>query len=258
MKFLELEHLTMQFGGLIAVNDISINVKKGEIHGLIGPNGSGKTTIFNMLSGYYKPTSGKIIFKGNDITGFPAHKITAAGFARTFQNLRLFKSMTVLDNLLVAMGHNAKAKVYEVLINPIAAKNEDNVFTEKAMQLLDLLGIQKFAHDKATSLPYGHQRRVEIARALATEPKILLLDEPAAGLNDVETEELTEILVRIHDAGVTIFLVEHHMKLVMKSCEMITVIDYGKKIAEGDCNCIQNDPVVIEAYLGKEDEVVSR
>lgn len=248
----------MQFGGLTAVDNISIDVKKGEIHGLIGPNGSGKTTIFNMLSGYYKPTAGKIIFEGKDLTGLPAHKITEAGFARTFQNLRLFKSMTVLDNLKVAMGHNAKAKVYQVLINPFTAGKEDSLFTEKAMKLLDLLGIEKFAHDQATSLPYGHQRRVEIARALATEPKILLLDEPAAGLNDVETEELTEILEKIHKSGITIFLVEHHMKLVMKSCEMITVIDYGKKISEGDCNCIQNDPIVIEAYLGKEEDLVGR
>jgi branched-chain amino acid transport system ATP-binding protein len=224
---------------------------------LIGPNGSGKTTIFNMLSGYYKPTAGRITFEGKDLTGLPAHKITAAGFARTFQNLRLFKSMTVLDNLLVAMGHNAKAKVYEVMISPVVAKNEDKIFTEKAMKLLELLGIRKFANDRATSLPYGHQRRVEIARALATEPKVLLLDEPAAGLNDVETEELSGILEEIQDSGVTIFLVEHHMKLVMKSCGVITVIDYGKKIAEGDCNCIQNDPVVIEAYLGKEDDFVS-
>jgi len=256
--FLDLENLTMKFGGLTAVDKISINVKQGEIHGLIGPNGSGKTTIFNMLSGYYKPTSGKIMFEGKDMTGMPAYKITAAGFARTFQNLRLFKSMTVLDNLMVAMGHKATAKVYEVMINPIAARKEDDVFTEKAMKILELLDIRKFANNQATSLPYGHQRRVEIGRALASEPKILLLDEPAAGLNDVETEELSEILEKIHASGITIFLVEHHMKLVMKSCGMITVIDYGKKIAEGDCNCIQNDPVVIEAYLGKEEDLVSR
>lgn len=253
--FLELEHLTMRFGGLVAVDDISLSVKKNEIHGLIGPNGSGKTTIFNMLSGYYKPTKGKVIFEGKDITNYPAHKITAAGFARTFQNLRLFKSMTVLDNVLVSMGHRAKAKLLDVMFNPVAARREDKQFTERAMQLLDLMDIQKFAYDRATSLPYGHQRRVEIARALATEPKILLLDEPAAGLNEMETVELSQILEKIHESGVTIFLVEHDMKLVMGICRMITVIDYGKKISEGDCDCVRNDARVIEAYLGKEEEL---
>lgn len=253
--FLELEHVTMKFGGLVAVDDMSISVKPNEIHGLIGPNGSGKTTIINMLSGYYKPTKGKIIFEGRDLTNLPSHRITAAGFARTFQNLRLFKSMTVLDNVIVAMGLHAKAKLLNVMFNPVAARREEKEFTEKAMQLLDLLGIRDFANDIATSLPYGHQRRVEIARALATDPKIVLFDEPAAGLNDVETEELSEILKKIHASGVTIFLVEHHMKLVMGCCQNITVIDYGKKIAEGTCDCVSNDPVVIEAYLGKEDDL---
>jgi branched-chain amino acid transport system ATP-binding protein len=253
--FLELEHLTIKFGGLVAVDDISFSVQKNEIHGLIGPNGSGKTTIFNMLSGYYKPTSGKIIFEGKNIAGLPAHKITEAGFARTFQNLRLFKSMTVLENVMVAMGHHAKTKLLNVMFNPIAARNENALFTEKAMKVLELLDIRKFANDLAISLPYGTQRRVEIARALASEPKILLLDEPAAGLNEVETEELAQILETIYKSGITILIVEHDMKLVMGSCHVITVIDYGKKIAEGDCDCVRSNPRVIEAYLGKEEDL---
>ena len=253
--FLELEHLTMKFGGLVAVDDISFSINENEIHGLIGPNGSGKTTIFNMLSGYYKPTSGKIIFDGKNIAGLPAHKVTQAGFARTFQNLRLFKSMTVLENVMVSMGHLAKTKLLNVMFNPIAAQKENDLFTEKAMQLLDLLDIQQYAHNLAISLPYGTQRRVEIARALATEPKILLLDEPAAGLNEVETDELAKILNAIHQSGITIFIVEHDMKLVMGSCHVITVIDYGKKIAEGDCDCVRSNPRVIEAYLGKEEDL---
>jgi branched-chain amino acid transport system ATP-binding protein len=244
--FLEIEHLTIKFGGLVAVDNISFGVKQNEIHGLIGPNGSGKTTTFNMLSGYYKPTSGKIIFEGKNIAGLPAHKITQAGFARTFQNLRLFKSMTVLENVMVPMGHLAETQLLDVMFNPIAARRENALFTDKAMQFLDLLDIRKHASDLALSLPYGSQRRVEIARALATEPKILLLDEPAAGLNEVE---------KIHQSGITILIVEHDMKLVMGSCHVITVIDYGKKIAEGDCDCIRSDPRVIEAYLGKEEDL---
>jgi branched-chain amino acid transport system ATP-binding protein len=251
--FLEIDHLTMQFGGLVAVNDVSISIEKGEIHGLIGPNGSGKTTIFNVLSGYYKPSGGTITFEGRQISGLPAHQITASGFARTFQNMRLFKSMTVLENLLVAMGHHAKVSALQEIFDPVAVRREEQEFAEKAMELLDLLEVGDFANELATSLPYGHQRRVEMARALATDPKVILLDEPAAGLNEIETESLRKMLTKIHDLGVTIFLVEHDMKLVMEICEIISVLDYGKKIAEGTGPAISKDPVVIEAYLGQED-----
>ena len=252
--FLEIDQLTMQFGGLVAVNNVSISIKKGEIHGLIGPNGSGKTTIFNVLSGYYKPTGGKVSFEGRTISGLPAHQITAAGFARTFQNMRLFKTMTVLENLLVAMGHHAKVGLFQEILNPVAVHQEEKKFVEKAMELLDLLEVADFANELATSLPYGNQRRVEMARALATDPKVILLDEPAAGLNEVETEDLRKTLMKIRDLGVTIFLVEHDMKLVMEVCEEISVLDYGKKIAEGTGAVISKDPVVIEAYLGQEED----
>ena len=253
--FLDIEHMTMQFGGVVAVNDVTMSVEQGEIHGLIGPNGSGKTTIFNVVSGYYKATSGKVSFEGKTVTGLPAHQITALGFARTFQNLRLFTSMTVLDNVLVAMGLHARTGLWGEILNTKAVQLQEKAFTDKAMELLRLLNVEEYARERATSLPYGHQRRVEIARALATNPKIVLLDEPAAGLNEVETEQLRQILLKIRDSGVTIFLVEHDMKLVMGICEMITVLDYGKKIAEGPCAAINCDPVVIEAYLGKEEEL---
>lgn len=251
---LEIERLTMQFGGLVAVNDVSLNVKQGRIHGLIGPNGSGKTTIFNMVSGYYKPTKGNIVFNNKSIGGLPAHQITALGFARTFQNLRLFSSMTVLDNVLVGMGYRSKTGLVQEMVNPFAVWREEKQFRKRAFELMDLLGVADYADELATSLPYGHQRRVEVARALATEPQMVLLDEPAAGLNETETDELRQTLLKIRESGITIFLVEHDMKLVMSVCDLISVLDYGKKIAEGTGQVISKDPVVVEAYLGKEEK----
>ncbi len=252
--YLEIDNLKMQFGGLVAVNNVSISVEKGEIHGLIGPNGSGKTTIFNVLSGYYKPTGGTITFEGKKISGLPSYKITGTGFARTFQNLRLFSSMTVLDNILVGMGLHSKNNLWQAVFDPIAIKREEEAFINKAKSLMDLVEIKGLASYQATSLPYGNQRRLEIARALATDPKVLLLDEPAAGLNEIETEQLREILLKIHKSGVTIFIVEHDMKLVMSICDTITVLDYGKKIAEGSSSQVRTDPLVIKAYLGEEED----
>ncbi len=251
---LEIENLTMQFGGLVAVNNVSLNIQEGEIHALIGPNGSGKTTIFNVVSGYYKPTGGMVRFKGQTISGLPAYKITALGLARTFQNLRLFRSMTVLENVQVALGHHARTRFWQHVVAPLAVRQEERQLKEKAMEKLRLLRIEQYADELATSLPYGLQRRVEIARALATEPTVVLLDEPAAGLNETETAELRDILLQIRAAGITIFLVEHDMKLVMEISDVVSVLDYGKKIAEGSCSAVSCDPVVIEAYLGKEGE----
>lgn len=251
---LEIENLTMQFGGLTAVNNVSLNIQEGEIHALIGPNGSGKTTIFNVVSGYYKPTGGVVRFRGQPINNLPAYRITALGIARTFQNLRLFSSMTVMENVLVGLGHHAKTRFWQHVVDPFSVRREEEQLKEKALATLRVLKIQQYANEQATSLPYGLQRRVEIARALATEPTLVLLDEPAAGLNEAETAELRDILLQIRASGVTVFLVEHDMKLVMEISDVVSVLDYGKKIAEGSCSAVSCDPVVIEAYLGKEGE----
>lgn len=253
--FLELKDLTISFGGLMAVDRVSMSVAQGSIHGLIGPNGSGKTTIFNMISGYYKPTRGDIVFEGRPIAGKRPHVITQMGFARTFQNLRLFKSMTVLGNVLAGMNHQAGLHVWDLLLNPISVNREERELREKGMEILRLLKIEDYAHEKATSLPYGLQRRVEMARALATGPRILLLDEPAAGLSTREAETLMRIIFELREQGITIFLVEHHMRVVMNVCDLVSVLDYGRKIAEGDPQTISCDERVIEAYLGRGEEV---
>lgn len=254
MEMLRADGITMQFGGLTAVKDFNLTLNKGEIVALIGPNGAGKTTAFNMITGVYKPTKGKIFYKGNDITQLPPHKITKSGIARTFQNIRLFKDLSVLDNVLIANHLHIKSNVFEALLRLPKYKNEDRRMINKSLKLLEIVGLADEKNEKSSSLPYGKQRRLEIARALATNPELLLLDEPAAGMNPKETEDLTKFIKKIRDDfNLTIFMIEHHMQVVMGICERIYVFDYGITIAHGSPKEIQNNQRVIEAYLGVED-----
>ena len=250
---LRLDHLTMRFGGVVAVNDLSMDINKGEIVALIGPNGAGKTTAFNMVTGVYTPTEGKVILGGNDITGKRPDEITKLGVARTFQNIRLFSSMTVFDNVLIAKHLRRTSNVFTATFR-LNMKEEKRMRAE-TLELLKIVGLEGVKDELATSLPYGQQRRLEIARALATQPTLLLLDEPAAGMNPQETEELGAFIKLIKDKfDLTVFLIEHHMNLVMGISDRIYVIDFGKQIAEGTPAEIQDNPAVIAAYLGVDEE----
>ena len=252
---LEMKDVVKQFGGLTAVSNMSFHVDEGEIYGVIGPNGAGKTTIFNLITGVYQVTEGDVIFNGQSIEGKKPYQIINLGIARTFQNIRLFTGMTVLENILVGVHDRMKSGLLARIIHTASQQKEEKEACEEAMKLLAFVGLDKDADRLATELPYGKQRKLEIARAMATKPKLLLLDEPAAGMNDSETAALTELIRNIREKfGITIVLLEHDMQLVMSLCDRVMVVNFGKKLAEGVPDEVQNNPQVIEEYLGKEED----